>query len=281
MWVTTPGTNIFKRSPVVCSGLTQNGDRAFCAQHELEHELSRVWLSETPWAAVLQAPPAVALEFSRQEDWSGFPFPSAGDLPDPGIESASPPLAGRIFTTAPPGKPSMISDQLVSWKSKNRKLIYFVKVHWSVCACLFCTWQAHWLAFTPEMDPQKEGWRREEENTTFLSWVALTVASPPLSLDTASSEGFTQPSQAGLCGALWRGRLGCGWRFSEISSVLAHLPGHLKLVCCCTEIRAVSTWLLAALLITSGYWRLCLGSLPPLLPSVGKMVWKETRGKEI
>ena len=51
------------------------------------------------------------------------------------------------------------------------------------------------------MDPQKEGWRREEENTTFLSWVALTVTSPPLSLDTASSEGFAQPSQAGL--AVW------------------------------------------------------------------------------
>ena len=41
--------------------------------------------------------------FSRQE-WSGLSFPSPGDLPDPGIESASPALAGRFFTAEPPGK---------------------------------------------------------------------------------------------------------------------------------------------------------------------------------
>ena len=41
----------------------------------------------------------------RQEYWSGLPFPSPGDLPDPGIEPASPALAGGFFTTLPPGKP--------------------------------------------------------------------------------------------------------------------------------------------------------------------------------
>ena len=45
------------------------------------------------------------MRFSRQEYWSGLPFPSPGDLPDPGIEPTSPALAGRFFTTAPPGKP--------------------------------------------------------------------------------------------------------------------------------------------------------------------------------
>ena len=46
--------------------------------------------------------------FSRQEYWSGLPFPSSGDLPDPGIKPASlesPALAGGFFTTEPPGKP--------------------------------------------------------------------------------------------------------------------------------------------------------------------------------
>jgi len=43
--------------------------------------------------------------FSRQEFWSGLPFPTPGDLPDPGIESVSPALAGGFFTTAPPKKP--------------------------------------------------------------------------------------------------------------------------------------------------------------------------------
>ena len=52
-----------------------------------------------------QAPPS--MEFSRQEYWSGLPFPTPGDLPNPGIEQTSPvapALAGRFFTTAPPGK---------------------------------------------------------------------------------------------------------------------------------------------------------------------------------
>ena len=43
--------------------------------------------------------------FSRQEYWSGFPFPSPGDLPDPGIELTSSAMAGGFFTLEPPGKP--------------------------------------------------------------------------------------------------------------------------------------------------------------------------------
>jgi len=43
--------------------------------------------------------------FPRQECWSGLPFPSLGDLPDPEIEPACPALEGRFFTTEPPGKP--------------------------------------------------------------------------------------------------------------------------------------------------------------------------------
>ena len=55
----------------------------------------------------LQAP--LSMEFSRQECWSGLPFPSPGDLPDPGIEPASPALAGDgFFTTVPPGNPGLL-----------------------------------------------------------------------------------------------------------------------------------------------------------------------------
>ena len=49
--------------------------------------LSRVRLFATPWTVVPQAPPF--MEFSRQGYWSGVPFPSPGDVPDPGIEPAS------------------------------------------------------------------------------------------------------------------------------------------------------------------------------------------------
>ena len=52
---------------------------------------------------MLRAPLSVG--FSRQEYWNGLPFPSTGDLPDPGTETTSPALAGRFFTTEPPGKP--------------------------------------------------------------------------------------------------------------------------------------------------------------------------------
>ena len=60
--------------------------------------------SVTPWNIDCQAP--LSMGFPRQEFWSGFPFPSPGDLPDPEIEPASPVLAGGFFTTEPPGKPN-------------------------------------------------------------------------------------------------------------------------------------------------------------------------------
>ena len=56
----------------------------------------------TPWTVAHQAPLSVG--FSRQEDWSGLPFPSPGDLLDPGIEPVSPALAGSFFTTELPGR---------------------------------------------------------------------------------------------------------------------------------------------------------------------------------
>ena len=59
---------------------------------------SCVQLFATLWTAAHQAP--LSIGFSRQEYWSGFPFSSPGDLPDPGIEAASPALAGGFFTTS-------------------------------------------------------------------------------------------------------------------------------------------------------------------------------------
>ena len=63
---------------------------------------SHVWLFATLWTAVHQAP--VSVEFSRQGYHSGLPFPSPGDLPDPGIECMSPALAGGFFTADPSPK---------------------------------------------------------------------------------------------------------------------------------------------------------------------------------
>ena len=54
------------------------------------------------WTVAHQAP--LSMGFSRQEYWSGLPFPIPGDLPYPGIELVSPALAEVFFTTLPPGK---------------------------------------------------------------------------------------------------------------------------------------------------------------------------------
>ena len=63
--------------------------------------LSHVRLYAILWTVAHQAPPSMG--FSRQEHWSGLPFPSPGDLPDPGIEPRSPALQADALTSEPPG----------------------------------------------------------------------------------------------------------------------------------------------------------------------------------
>ena len=68
--------------------------------------LSCVWLFVTPWTAAHQAP--VSMGFSRQEYWSGLPFPSPGDLPNPRIEPRSLALQADALTSEPSGKPHQV-----------------------------------------------------------------------------------------------------------------------------------------------------------------------------
>ena len=66
--------------------------------------LSRVRLSVTPWTVACQDP--LSVRFPRQEYWSGLPFPTPGDPPNPGVEprsSTAPTLAVGFFATEPPG----------------------------------------------------------------------------------------------------------------------------------------------------------------------------------
>ena len=69
--------------------------------------LSRVRLFAIPWTVVYQAP--LSMGFLRQEYQSGLPFPSPENIPNPEIEPSSPGLAGKFFTTEPPGKPNFLS----------------------------------------------------------------------------------------------------------------------------------------------------------------------------
>ena len=66
--------------------------------------LSRVRLFVTPWTVAYQTPPSMG--FSRQEYWSGLPFPPPGDLPNPGIEPRSLALQVDALLSDPPGKQS-------------------------------------------------------------------------------------------------------------------------------------------------------------------------------
>ena len=75
----------------------------------------------TPWTAARQVP--LSMGFPRLECWSGLPFPSTGDLPDPGIRPGSPALWADALLTEPPGEP------ITAWW-----VISFQ--HWLVSHCL-------------------------------------------------------------------------------------------------------------------------------------------------
>ena len=89
-----------------------------CAQKILEtmksksESCSNMSYSATPWTVAHQAP--LSMGFSRQEYWSGLPFPPPGDLPDPVIEPtslASPALTGRFSTTSATWEAPVTSEE--------------------------------------------------------------------------------------------------------------------------------------------------------------------------
>ena len=84
--------------------------------------LSHVRPFATPWTIAHQAPPFMGL--SRQKYWSGLPFLSTGDLPNPGMEPRSPALRADALTSEPPGKPHC----LIYWVSKFKYLFSFLDV---------------------------------------------------------------------------------------------------------------------------------------------------------
>ena len=84
--------------------------------------LSRVQLFATPWTVAHQAP--LSMGFSRQEYWSGLPFSSPGDHPNPGIEPESPALQADSLSSEPPGKPQYmmllnVNDSNCEWHTSE------------------------------------------------------------------------------------------------------------------------------------------------------------------
>ena len=79
--------------------------------------LSRVWLFATLWTVARQAP--LSIGFSRQEYWSGLPFPSPGDLPDPGIEPRSPALQANSLPLSHLGSPRAVAGWFTTMFCRN------------------------------------------------------------------------------------------------------------------------------------------------------------------
>ena len=90
--------------------------------------LSCVQLFATPWTIACQDP--LSMGFFRQDYWSGFPFPSLGDLSHPGTEAASPASAGGFFTIVPLGKYKDMSSN-----PQSSLCLLLISSH---CLCFHC-----------------------------------------------------------------------------------------------------------------------------------------------
>ena len=93
----------------------------------------------TSWPVAHQAP--LSREFSRQENWSGLPFPSPGDLPDPGIEPRSPASLADSSPSESPGKPKNTG---VDGLSLLQGIFLTQESNWSL---LHCRWILYQLSY--------------------------------------------------------------------------------------------------------------------------------------
>ena len=95
--------------------------------------LSHVQLFGTPWTAAYQAPSSMG--FSRREYWSGLPFTSPGDLPDPWIEPGSPILQADALPSEPPGMAVIFCYSSLKGPRPSPHSTPMTKV---LCVCVMC-----------------------------------------------------------------------------------------------------------------------------------------------
>ena len=125
--------------------------------------LSPVQLFVTPWAIAYQAPPSV--EFSRQEYWSGLPFPSPGDLPNPGIEPGSPALQADALPSEPPGGSVVKHPSASAGARGDAGLIPQSKIPWRR------KWQFFSVFLHKECHEQEEPGRLHSMRLQSLTWL--------------------------------------------------------------------------------------------------------------
>ena len=136
--------------------------------------------SAAPWIVACQAP--LSMEFSRQEYWSGLPWPPPGDLPNPGIEPSSlvsPALPGRFFTTSAP------------WEALMNDVHVCVRMCRCVCALIHVQ-----LFATPwtiaRQAPMSMGFLRHEYQSEFLFPSPVDLPDPGI-----RPASFSSPALAG------------------------------------------------------------------------------------
>ena len=105
--------------------------------------LSHVQFFETPWTVAHQTP--LSMGFSRQEYWSGLPFLSPGELPNPGIEPRSPALQAETLTSQPPGwvqisalKSYRWAEQKEAWTTRKIIMDLSQTCPYSLWSCTSC-----------------------------------------------------------------------------------------------------------------------------------------------
>ena len=159
-----------------------------CPRLSLDHELTYTGglagksISSAQSCLILCDPMAhqapLSMGFSRQDCWSGLPFPPPRDLPDPRIEPTSPVspvMAGRFFTTEPPGKPKSI----LKWKWKQLSCVQLLATPWTIQSMVVL--QARILEWQPFLSPGD------------LSNPGIEPGSPTLQVDSLPAEHPGKP----------------------------------------------------------------------------------------
>ena len=140
----------------------------------------------TPWTIAHQA--SLSMGFSRQEYWSGLPFRSPGNLPNPGIEPGSPALQADSSLSEPLGKPILLNLQFSTNQSINLAVCVCVCVC-VVCVCVcthVCVLSHFWLLAIP--------WTVVHQDLLFVRfsrqeyWSGLPLPSPGYRLNTTQSK---------------------------------------------------------------------------------------------
>ena len=115
--------------PGMTSGylMFSNSKNSFCISSIESESVSHSVVSDSMGFHELSL---LSMEFSRQEYWNGLPFPSPGDLPEPGINPGSPALQANSLASEPPGKPLIMHYFVFDvwnncvefyWKISNKK----------------------------------------------------------------------------------------------------------------------------------------------------------------